>query len=151
MNSKHPIVAYADRQRIEGHVSLPPSVRLSDWVNEQSPSILLTAVRIGTAHSASAQVRVSAIDAIADALPPVRNRSFEVPRIPFRIRAVFASGLVVEGDVHLPQGDTWESVAGAHGFRPLTHADAFVDGVVTERDIAILVNADRASLISPLD
>ena len=70
------------------------------------------------------------------------------PRTPVRIDARFSSGLIVSGDISLPEGATWMTAVDVidddDRLKPLANAQVIVDRRVVREDVTALVRLKAA-------
>jgi len=149
------VTIYSLLDVVEGTVDLNAAApRLTDWLAGGFDWLVLRDARVMPRGSSRVvdipliRVNVARVECLIDEDEHVRDERFVAPRTLTRIDARFSSGLIVSGDISLPEGATWitavDVIDDDDRLKPLGNALLVDGGRVIRRDVTALVRLKAA-------
>jgi hypothetical protein len=149
------VTAYSLLDVVEGIVDINAAApRLSDWLAGGYDWLILREARVmprandRVVDVPLVRVNLARVECLIDEDEHVKDERFVAPRTLARIDARFPSGLMVSGNISLPQGATWltavDVIDDDDRLKPLTDAFLIDGGRVVRRDVTALVRLKAA-------
>ena len=149
------VTVYSLLDVVEGTLDLNAAAsRLTDWLGGGHDWLVLRDARL--TNSANPQgveiplvrVNLARVECLIDEDDHVPDEGFLGPRTNVRIDARFPSGLIVSGDIALPEGATWMTAVDVidddDRLKPLANAQLIVDRRVAREGVTALVRLKAA-------
>jgi hypothetical protein len=149
------VTVYSLLDVVEGTVDLNAAApRLTDFLGGGHDWLVLRDARV-TPRGADrgvdlplVRVNLARVECLVDEDDHVRDERFVSPRTPVRIDARFPSGLIVSGDISLPEGATWMTAVDVidddDRLKPLAGAQVIIDRRVVREGVTALVRLKAA-------
>lgn len=149
------VTVYSLLDVVEGTVDLSAAAsRLTDWLAGGHDWLVLRDARLTNRANPqgveipSIRVNLARVECLIDEDDQVRHEGFLGPRTNVRIDARFPSGLIVSGDIALPEGATWMTAVDVidddDRLKPLANAQLIVDRRVAREGVTALIRLKAA-------
>ena len=149
------VTIYSLLDVVEGTIDLNAAApRLTDWLAGGFDWLVLREARVTPRGSSRVvdvpliRVNVARVECLVDEGEHVRDERLVAPRTLTRIDARFSSGLIVSGEISLPEGATWltavDVIDDDDRLKPLGSALLVDGGRVIRRDVTAFVRLKAA-------